>query len=546
MAFTRDPDPAVREWALNRLLNIVPMQGAMRAIELVGQGVSVRWPLVLDRVRQMGRRDLGLALFECWERLDDPEARATAIEVFRSSGTVEALPAVREVYTSRSEDINTQFAMFEAIGQLGDLSDREPLRRVVRDERLSSSLRAAALRALLCLRHPQDIAWMMDQERPADDEDEGMWDSALIDSLDLIERYYAMGYDWPKNLELQTLYAAACDALEMETLPLSGTCMSRLLTAEVGSALWFRALFVEASALTAARADDLEGWARRAPGAAPPIGYRWWAVATLEFLRAAMVAPQRSGVAAVALLATVALAMDEDDEARLASATNVEAALLELCGCDRDRVLPGVVDRVVAMGPRVVPALREALGRATRVEPRRRLVTALFGIELDHPGSIVQAGPELLSIPSSDGCGMTEQVAWMLLTIGPSLVPGLREAAHDPDRSLIALEVLPELGTPEAADALFEMVSPEPRDRSYWCEVLAETLDPRLLSWIAAGWEPRDILTAERLCVMLAVHGLHHPDLPRWLAARAQHEARLAQELRWPLFRAPQPEDSYN
>jgi HEAT repeat protein len=293
--------------------------------------------------------------------------------------------------------------------------------------------------------------------------------------------------------------------------------------------------FNETRRLLAERGDDVTGWQAAWENGSDVLGYRRQAVLTLLLLQGLLDQhglhfSQRRREASLCLALLSQLSVGQDDQRVLETATDLAGALLDILTADRENVLPDIIERVVDLGPNIVPRLLERFDSEDYGWAPIRIAQALAQLARRYPGSCDAAIPLLIAAINDDqGDFLLEDCSAALAAIGPAAVPAI--AAHLTGegiaRSIYLAGVLGDIPTEGAVRALLAAMSVAPDEIQYGA--LAEVGSPLAITPLYDLHDDETSDWVESLLILCEVNGVTRPELPQWRERLAEEERRIEQ-----------------
>jgi len=268
------------------------------------------------------------------------------------------------------------------------------------------------------------------------------------------------------------------------------------------------------------------------------VGYRLQAVYTLALLEAfAAERPvggeRRQAEAAMGLALLAQLGADRDDQGRLETTTDELIMLLAILVENRENILPTVIDRLVEMGPAVLPCLVPMLTPEHYGWGATRALQIMARLARRHPGSCDVLIPFIIEmIFEGQGDFACEAAGEALVAIGPAAVAPMIQHLDDGDstRYIYLTGTLGEIPTLASAQALLECVPLDEEPDEMEIINLVDTgsiiaLEP--LYRLAKRYQD-DPFLIEALLVLCALHGVNKPELSQWRELVAAEDERIA------------------
>ena len=535
----------IRRWAQGTLAHLYPEQAGPVMVDLLDDRDEVIRVGAIDFLGETGDAErYGLPLLE---RLRDEEYgnRGQAAQALAMLGVREALPIlleqVRKPVAELEGEMPRQFAL--ALAVFGGQEARDALWHLL-DTALGSVIYEEALSALLRIAVPQDIDALARRYRdlPPNSPD---WPAILrtlaaaVDAATLVDLLVDI-----EQSSLDALLHAASDSLG-RTVQIPGQVRHALHQAyRQDYRQVFDVLVDGVNRLVQERQDDVDGWLARWEAGELPQGYRRRLLLTMRLFRELAAFPsgsrkQRRYEAAWGVALLTALSVDQDDLGRLeAAAKNGPVALqetaLSILGDSRENVLPDIEERVVALGPDVVPFLRVMLDPHDNSWGTVRVVETITGMARRYPGSCDDLVPGLIEALNEDqGDFVLEGSAAALSAIGRPAVPLIEAHLRDESdvRWIYLCEVLGDTPVESAAQALLHAYAGEELANDLVLETLADIGSPSAIEPVYALWKQRDeerttwgeMALTRTLYILCELNAVAKPELSIW---RKQVESR--------------------
>lgn len=225
--------------------------------------------------------------------------------------------------------------------------------------------------------------------------------------------------------------------------------------------------------------------------------------------------------------------LDEDDETRLAAATNGEerrAVLLAILNSPRQTVYATVVEEVVALGPSVALDLMPILA-ADVYGPLARTLNVVRGLARAHPGAADALIPTLIDLLDRDvGDFVNEACANAMRAIGPAIVEPLA-AALTPENSALEIYgtgVLSDIPVQAAVDAIEEYIAEQGEIDSFQWESLLHLGQRQSIKFLRQFYNGRNLRLAHTMHTIGLLHGLNNEEMDAW--AKVVKEDELARD----------------
>ncbi|MBM3190990.1 MAG: hypothetical protein FJZ90_20010 [Chloroflexi bacterium] len=433
------------------------------------------------------------------------------------------------------------------LGDLGGEEARETLWELLRQPDIDTHSARMLVEALLKVAQPLDVEHLMQRyqalERGANCRGDLTSLASAIGAARLTDEIASqMDEGLAVGLEVATDWLGREPELAPEVV-------RTLLTARDRDALLvLETLRDEAARLMQSRGDDVDGWRAAWEDGQRVVGYRREAVVVRLFLNGlaawpGFTAEARAAESAFALALVCRLSVDRDDEGRLAASDDPDATALEILAEEREEVLPGIVERVVDIGPAVVPQLEALIDPSRFTWGLLRILQVIRCLAYRHPGSCDGLVPAIIELMRDEmGDYVLEDAMYALQAIGAGAVPVLAEHLADEEeaRPIYLTGALEEIPTEGAAQAILQHYSLDDMDEMQ-TGALAAIGSPSAIEPLSQIWEPGDRLVAENLFVLCELNGVERPELPEWRRLALAQEKRMAKMLATdvePLLRA--------
>jgi hypothetical protein len=524
--FVAHPDKPVRRWAQDRLLTLFPERAAevltaqlgdedfylaLRAAEVIGDsGDAARYgPLVLEHMQRA------------------PAAHFAALaEAAAQLELAEALPLI--VAHSRRQDIPSSapgwfLRLTHALGRYGHAPEaRQRLWELLSEVRAHPAEAGMVIDALLYAVRPDEVPRLVRGYRalPFDRRMVRAFGGPAGANRTIDETGYVLsqGFD--------AVMGRIGDWLGRQ-LPVSPDAYNRLRSAFAKPRVnIFTLLLGEARRLMHKRGDDEAAWRAAWEAGEALVGYRLQAVYTLGLLEAfaaerAVGGEQRQAEAAMGLALLAQLGVDQDDQGRLETTSDELIMLLAILTENRENILPTVIDRLVEMGPAVLPGLVSLLSPAHYGWGATRALQIVTLLARRHPGSCDVLIPFIIEMVfEGQGDFACEAAAEALAVIGPAAVTPITQHLDDGDstRYIYLTGALSEIPTEASAQALLKYVPLDQEPDEMEIINLADTgsiiaLEP--LYRLAKRYRDNPFL-AGNLLVLCALNGVDKPELSQW------------------------------
>jgi len=535
--FVTHPDKPVRRWAQDRVLSLFPERApevlaaqlgdadfymALRAAETIGNsGDAARYgPLVLEHMQRV------------------PAVHFAALaEAAAQLGLAEALPLI--VTQSRRQDIPFSspgwfLRLTRALGRYGHTPEaRQRLWELLSEVRAHPTEAGMVIDALLYAVRPDEVPRLVKGYRalPFDRRVVRAFGGPAGANRAIHETGYVLsqGFD--------AVMGRIVDWLG-RSLPVSPDTYVRVRSAFDRPRInMFTLLLGEARRLVHKRGDHVAAWRAAWEAGEELVGYRMQTVYTLALLEAfaaerTVVGEQRQAEAAMGLALLAQLGVDRDDQGRLETTTDELIMLLAILTENRENIYPTVVDRLVEMGPVVLPGLVPLLTPENYGWGATRALQIVARLARRHPGSCDVLVPfviEMIFYGQSDfAC---EAAGEALVAIGPAAVAPIIQHLDDGDstRYIYLTGALSEIPTKASAQALLERVPLEEEPDEMEIINLADTgsiiaLEP--LYRLAKRYQD-DPFLIEALLVLCALHNVNIPELSQWRELVVAEDERM-------------------
>ena len=532
---SRDPNPRVRAWAMERLQQQHPLHALERAVEALGDEDQYTRFFAFEILRRWGDASFapGVLAGLAAARSNELAKRARLLTDWRCEDAIEPLVAHMK---GQSIDLEELGGLCYAFSQLVP-EELSPWVKHQPDEAETDLLGQQTMVDGLALCHLEaDIAWLVD--RWIDEPRYGRIGHAIMKAL-----RGAGGPDWlAENLPDTFAKGAAAVTARIEKdervrLPLTDPELDEVLRSmRAGEGAWARTLLATARAMVEERQLPLEAW-RDADER--PDGYRWQVLATNSLLEhlvsiedrlPKLEAEQQRTLLALALAGLAGILADQDDLAWLDSrGDDRREALLELLGSPRDRLPLQVERELAALGPSILPRLRRQLAAGEDYWARARASRIIERIAAYHPESCLDLVEDLLdAIDRDEGDYIHEPAYRTLRLLGPPAAPAVERRLRETEDEYGELsDVLACYPIPRTAEILHELLLDEPEGtREIRSSVVSLACEDSIAFLFEHGFaEIDDEHWAQAMLDLCAVHGVSHPHAPRWRALVEQAEA---------------------
>ncbi len=535
--FATHPDKPVRRWAQDRLLTLFPERApevltaqladedfylALRAAEVIGKsGDAARYgPVVLEYMQHV-----------------PPAHFAALAEAAAQLGLAEALPLI--VAHSRRQDIPFSspgwfLRLTHALGRYGHAPEaRQRLWELLSEVRAHPAEAGMVIAALLDAVRPDEVPRLVKGYRalPFDRHTVQSFGDPAGANRTIHETGYVLSQGF--DAVVDRIYGWLG-----RRLPVSPDTYNRLRSAFAKPRINIFALLLgEAQRLMHKRGDNVAAWRAAWEAGESLVGYRLQVVYTLALLEAfaverAVGGEQRQAEAAMGLALLAQLGVDRDDQGRLETTTDELIMLLGILTENREHILPTVVDRLVEMGPAVLPGLVSLLSPAHYGWGATRALQIVTRLARRHPGSCDALIPFIIEmIFEGQGDFACEAAAEALAVIGPVAVAPITQHLDDGDstRYIYLTGALSEISTDASAQALLKYVPLDEEPDEMEIVNLADTgslIALELLYRLAKRYPDNPIL-AGSLLLLCALHGVDKPELSQWREFVEAEDARM-------------------
>jgi hypothetical protein len=542
--FIDHPDLPIRRWALERLTKRFPAQAGEPMVTLLDDANDhiafaaseflsktgdreTYGPLLLDRLRRARGHRFGY-LSEALAHLGHREALPLIM------GRVERARRDQEAV-----DANEFLRIVNALGAFGGDKARRTLWKIF--DSLSSRDRlwaGALIEALLNAAQPEDVNRVAQIYRswPAGDQIErglGAFASAVGAGRLAQEARYAAKDGFDSMLERVEWWLGSEPVLSEE-------CEKGLIRAfENRHKDTFRVVLREARYIIEQRGDDVDGWLEAWEAGDCPAGYRRRTSLTMLILRAFATRPnshleQRVRESSLGFALLCQLSLDRNDQARLDGSEDQTETLLDILAENRDNLLPGIIDRVAALGPEVAPRLIERFDPQDFGWGSIRIARAIERLARHYPGSCDAAAPVLVeAIGDDQGDFLLEAVSDALEAIGAPAVPPIIERLRDDgiSRRIFLTYTLGQIPTESAARAILDwIVDGQPVEEMHVTSLndIGSLLAIEPLADLWKSGHDLDRILAEALLVICELNNVQRPELSEWRRIVEAEEARFS------------------
>lgn len=557
--FANHPDTPLRQWALDRLTKRFSQQAGDVVVTMLDDPGRFIAREALDFLAETGETEkYGPILLE---RLK----QATGETFGRLAWTLAKLgyrPALPVILTTFDQAIGNEdlYYLIQALGKFGGPQVRQTLWALL--EKASASRNTTPARknvfttlfdvdkiasptyhvtflveTLLKVGQPEDIPRLVQQYRSWPFQ-EGYRSplSAFAAGVEAGRLVEEMNYTAKSDLD--TLLDRAEWWLNAD-LDLSDACFDDLTSAfENKYTGVFEALLAEARRLVKERGDDIAGWQAAWAAGEQLMGYQQRTLCTLLIFQAFVEQPatllkQRQQEAGLGLGLLAQLSVDQDDQTHLDNAADKTETLLAILAEPREKVLPDIIDRVVALGPEIVPRLVDLFDPEDYGWGAIRLAEVFKRMARAYPGSCDAAIPKLIAaIHDEQGDYLLENCSYALEAIGLAAVePVIKHlrSAKDMAREIYLTGVLAEIPTESAAQAILLKVKAGKPVDEMGLSALADIGSASAIEPLYRLWKPGgDHILAENLFILCELNGVQKPELPEWRRLVEAEEVRLA------------------
>ncbi len=479
--FLQHPAYEVRQWALERIETQYPRQAAenvavllkdpetilsSKAARIIGDSEDARYePLLLDalpRSKGSTKRNIFAALGKLRSTAILPQIIAELDEV--------------DVQNMRGARHYEVVGMIEALGYYRSKEARAALWRFIERYPHDDSVAYAAFNSLLNSPDIDTIPRLVERYLQLDYPGHMPWQTAPISLA------AAAGVSRPADEVKATMHQGPEDVLWTleywlgKTLVLSENFINAFFNAAYQKYQGLLPYIITEIIITMERrGDDLAGWEGAWMMGGRPKGYRWRNLYAYKLVSAFADNPPTDSrryaeVLGMSLALMAQVGIDEDDETKLRGAQDEDArreVLLEIIGSPRLNVMPDIVERVVALGPDVVPDLTYLLDE-NNFWAALRAVRALTKIAREHPGVADPAIPAILDLMmhGDQSDYMMETTMAALQAIGPAVIEpaAARLGQGDMSYDIYVSGALCEIPTEAALDAIMKLHSQEAGD----------------------------------------------------------------------------------
>jgi hypothetical protein len=281
----------------------------------------------------------------------------------------------------------------------------------------------------------------------------------------------------------------------------------------------------EAMRLIEERGHPVDAWRADWEASYTVTDYRRIVLVTARVLDLLAAAPsphpaQRRSEAIAALAMLCLLQISQPDEAWLAADADPTTAVLAALVDPRKVVLSDVVERVVALGPTIVPRLLPLVNSHDEGWGIIRVIDVITLLAHEYPGSCDVAIPALIAcIHDEQGDFAADAAQRALIAIGPLVVEPVAVtllSTEDTTQQIYLASILGHVSTAKSTQALLTRYQQE----GYADEILRSAIESNgsalFLEPLKAGWDSHDQATARTLIHLTDVNELDDPDRPVW------------------------------
>lgn len=525
--FIDHPDRPLRRWAQERLIHRFPEQAGEHLATMLDDQDSFIVLTAAHFLSTTGDADrYGPVLLDHLQRAQDRRfgylAEALAILQVR-----EALPLI----TARLREGRGQFEPGEfirllgALGQLGGEEAREVLWAILDEMEGTSIWEGTAMEAILKIGRLDDVARLVQRYRN--------WATSSFRDRYLDAFAEPVGATRLAQ-EVRTAAQEGFDAaLDRAASWLSlHPHLSLEAIMELGAAFrqdqrgMFDILLREAHRLIEEQGHNVSEWRSAWEAGERLAGYRREAVFTPLVLEAfasntASQQDQWRDESALGLALLCQLSIGEDDQAVLEAADDPDAVAFGILAQDRQNVLPGIVDRVAAQGPTILPYLHDLIEPYEFTWGMVRVMQVIEKLARSHPGSCDTLIPTLIETLNDEQSDyVLEPCSEALQAIGPAAVEWIAPRLYDEDTTsqIYLTYTLAEIPTESAAQAILDWVAESETIEEMHVTSLADIGSPSAIETLYElwEWEPGDALLAEQLLILCELNGVQKPELDEW------------------------------
>jgi hypothetical protein len=542
--FIDHSDLPVRRWALERLTKQFPTQAGGPMVTLLDD-VNAHIALTAsDFLSKTGDRETYGPLLLDRLRRSRGDRFGYLSEALAHLGHREALPLImgrveRARRDKEAVDANEFLRIVNALGVFGGDKARQTLWKIFDSFSSRDRLWAGALiEALLNAAQPEDVNRVVQIYRswPAGDQSDRCLDafaSAVGAGRLAQEARYAAINGFDAMLERVEWWLGSEPVLSEE-------CEKGLISAfENEHKDAFRVVLREARHIVEQRGDDLDRWLEAWEAGDCPVGYRRRTSLTMLILSAFAARPnshleQRVRESSLGFALLCQLSLDCNDQARMDGSEDQASTLLDILTENRDNLLPGIIERVAALGPEVVPRLIEQFDPQDFGWGPIRIARAIEQLARRYPGSCDATAPVLIeAIHDDQGDFLLEAISDALEAIGPPAVPPMIEKLRDEDSScrIFLTYSLGQIPTESAAQAILDWIADGLPVEEMHVTSLNDIGSPLAIEPLADLWESGhdlDRILAEALLVICELNDVQRPELSEWRRIVEAEEARFS------------------
>jgi HEAT repeat protein len=534
--FLHHPDPIIRGWAVDCLEHQFPEQAAENFGHLLNDPDSHLQICAVTAIEKSSEPQLfEPALLAVWSISQEGGRNwiARALGKMKSPAIRGELIAALETMTDLplpSSDIGMEWlfphSAAEALGYYPDAEARAALWRLLHRYPLSDRLTHTITKSLLQQAQPAELPELIRRLAEMPPGKKWYWNGfrAIAETAQLtsLNEQLVEEIDSGRNRPLD--YLNFWFGQKLSFSPGFETALTQ--TGKNGYADLLPLLRSELEALIANRKDDLAGWLAQWQAGERPTGYPGRMVLAHQLLSAMVTVPSSQPEVhlekvALGLALLGQAAVDQDDETALAAAPNEmfrQATLLSILGSNRPNVLPDIIERVEALGPMVIPHLRQILrGRNFWAWPRTLAV--IERLARANPGAADEAVPDILDLVHLDqGDDVLDAVSATLIAIGPAAVPAMGERlGQDYVYNIFIGAALANIPTEAAAKLWLDYVAGKSEGEEIDWEYLVDLGHPAGIPFLRDHFDWRD---DPNLCTALyklaVVNGYSGPEFGHW------------------------------
>ncbi len=523
--FIDHPDQPLRRWAQERLIHRFPGQAGDHLAAMLDDQNSYIVLKAAEFLSTTGDTErYGPVLLDHLQRVQDKRfgylAKALAVLQVREAV---ALIAARLRERKGQLDPGEFIRLLRALGQLGGEKARDVLWAVLDDMEGTSVWEGTAMESILEIGRLDDVARLVQRYR---DWATSSFSNSHLDAF--AEPVGAARLAQEVRAAAQSGFDAALDraASWLGLYPLlSAKAVVGLSAAfRQGHRGVFDILLHEAHRLVKERGHAVSEWRSAWEAGERLAGYRREAVLTPLVLEAfaSNTAPrqdQRQDESALGLALLCQLSIGNDDQALLEEADNPDGVAFGILAQDRQNVLPGIVDRVAARGPSVLPFLRDLIEPYEFSWGMVRGLQVLEKLARSHPGSCDSFIPTLIETLNDEQSDyVLEPCSDVLRAIGPAAVELIAPHLYDDDtsRQSYLTYTLAEIPTESAAQAILDWTTENEIIEEMHISSLSNIGSPLSIETFYDLWKPGDAMLAEALLVLCELNGVPKPELDEW------------------------------